>query len=195
MFEFTFTSATHHLILSELTMSMAVNDGNSPCLIISLFLLFGVQLRRVALLGVVCSGLPPPRFRLVPSRHNTPLCRHQVALAVCHQVAQAPPIWGSGINPEGPGLTGGGPLLLAAGTLQMVSLPLFPTRSTSRVRPRPGEKKSFSMHRQDKKRRTMRISTFHNLRQILLLFVQSWRKQRKYLGKQAIFQNAAICDH
>ena len=161
----------------------------------SLFLLFCVELRRVALLGVVCSGLPPPRFRLVPSRHNTPLCRHQAALAVCHQVAQAPPIWGSGINQEGPGLTGGGPLLLAAGTLQMVSLPLFPTRSTSRVRPRPGEKKSFSMHRQDKKRRTMRSSTFHNLRQILLPFVQSWRKQRKYLEKQAISQNAAICDH
>ena len=118
---------------------------------------------RVALLGVVCSGLPPPRFRLVPSRHNTPLCRHQAALAVCHQVAQAPPIWGSGINPEGPGLTGGGPLLLAVGTLQMVSLPLIPTRPTSRVRPRPGEKKSFSMHRQDKKRRTM-YSSFSIIR-------------------------------
>ena len=163
----------------------------------SLFLPFGVQLRRVALLGVVCSGLPPPRFRLVPSRHNTPLCRHQAALAVCHQVAQAPPIWGSGINPEGPGLTGGGPLLLAAGTLQMVSLPLFPTRPTSRVRPRPGEKKSFSMHRQDGKRRTMPdlrlvntvvfVSSCHVSRPISLLFVQSWRKQRKYLGKQAIF--------
>ena len=84
---------------------------------------------------------------------------------------------------------------MAAGTLQMVSLPLFPTRSTSRVRPRPGEKKSLSMHRQDKKRRTRRSSTFHNLRQILLLFVQSWRKQRKYLRKQAIFQNGAICGH
>ena len=150
-------------------------------------------MRRVALLGVVCSGLPPPRFRLVPSRHNTPLCRHQVALAVCHQVAQAPPIWGSGINPEGPGLTGGGPLLLAAGTLQMVSLPLFPTRPTSRVRPRPGEKKSFSMHRQDKKRRTMQSSTFPIFFQAMkILSKKKLKRKGGIFGKLFTKQNQEL---